>query len=111
MRRVVRLGGSAIAAVWDNYGGQLFTRILWDMAGVLDPMLERPYFHPLNGPDELVKAWRSAGMQVIEQTSLVIRMKVRSFDDYGAPFAMGEGPHGQYAAGRRKEGARETRKH
>jgi len=37
MRRVVRPGGVVAAVVWDNYGGQLFTRILWDIAGVLDP--------------------------------------------------------------------------
>jgi SAM-dependent methyltransferase len=49
MRRVVRPGGVVAAAVWDNYGGQLFTRIVWDIARALDPDLERPYFRPLNG--------------------------------------------------------------
>jgi ubiquinone/menaquinone biosynthesis C-methylase UbiE len=49
MRRVVRPGGVVASAVWDNYGGQLFTRIMWDIAGVLDPELERPYFRPPNG--------------------------------------------------------------
>ena len=109
MRRVVRPGGSLVAAVWDNYGGQLFTRILWDIAGVLDPTLERPYFRPLNGPGEMAEAWRSVGLQDVEETSLTIRMEFESFEDYWAPFATGEGPHGQYVVGL-PEGARETLK-
>lgn len=99
MRRVVRPGGTVVAAVWDNYGGQQFTRILWDIAGVLDPTLERPYFRPMNGPGELGEAWRQAGLVEVEETSLAIRMEFESFDDYWAPFAAGEGPHGKYVAG------------
>lgn len=109
MQRVVRPGGIVVAAVWDNYGGQLFTRILWDIAGVLDPTLERPYFRPLNGPGEMAEAWRSVGLQDVEETSLTIRMEFESFEDYWAPFATGEGPHGQYVVGL-PEGARETLK-
>lgn len=96
MRRVVRPGGKVTAAVWDNYGGQPFTRILWDIAGVLEPTLERPYFRPLNGPGDMAAMWRDAGLTGVEETSLLIRMEFQSFEDYWAPFATGEGPHGQY---------------
>ena len=96
MCRVVRPGGTVTGAVWDNYGGQPFTRILWDIAGVLDPQLVRPYFRPLNGPDEMAAVWRDLGLTDVEQTSLLIRMEYSCFDDYWAPFASGEGPHGQY---------------
>jgi len=96
MRRVVRPGGTIAAAVWDNYGGQPFTRILWDIAGVLDPTLERPFFRPLNGPGEMAALWRELGLQDVEQVSLLTHMEFQSFDDYWAPFASGEGPHGQY---------------
>jgi SAM-dependent methyltransferase len=109
MRRVVRPGGTVAAAVWDNYGGQPFTRILWDIAGVLDPALERPYFRPLNGPGEMAEAWRGAGLEGVEETSLTIRMEFASFGDYWAPFETGEGPHGQYVAGL-PDRARETLK-
>jgi ubiquinone/menaquinone biosynthesis C-methylase UbiE len=109
MRRVVRPGGAVTAAVWDAYGGQPFTRILWDIAGVLDPLVNRPYFRPLTGPDELAAEWRKEGLANIEQTSLMIRMEFQSFDDYWTPFAMGEGPHGQYVTGL-SEPARETLK-
>lgn len=109
MRRVVRPGGTVTAAVWDNYGGQPFTRILWDIAGVLDPQLVRPYFRPLNGPDEMAAVWRDLGLTDVEQTSLMIRMEYTGFDDYWAPFASGEGPHGQYVVNL-PETARETLK-
>jgi len=107
MCRVVRPGGTVTAAVWDNYGGQPFTRILWDIAGVLDPTLERPYFRPLNGPGDMAAAWRSAVLEDVEQTSLMVRMDFDSFEDYWMPFAHGEGPHGQYVI-KLAEPARET---
>src|SRR4051794_14185515 len=74
MRRVVKPGGTITAAVWDNYSGQPFTRILWDVAGVLDPTIERPYFRPLNRPDEMATGWRDLGLKNVEETSLLIRM-------------------------------------
>ena len=110
MRRVVRPGGTVTAAVWDNYSGQPFSRILWDIAGVLDPTLERPYFRPLNGPGEMAASWRDLGLTDVEQTSLLTYMEFQSFEDYWAPFASGEGPHGQYVA-KQTEPARETLKH
>jgi SAM-dependent methyltransferase len=110
MRRVVRPGGTVVAAVWDNYGGQTFTRILWDIAGVLEPALVRPYFRSLNGPGELAEAWLAAGLKDVEETNLMIRMEFASFDDYWAPFGTGESPHGKYVVGL-PEPARETLKH
>jgi SAM-dependent methyltransferase len=99
MRRVVRPGGTIAAAVWDLYGGQPNARIIWDIAGVLDPALERPLFRPLNGPGEMATLWRDAGLRDVEQTSLLIRMEYQSFEDYWAPIAGGEGPQGQYFVG------------
>jgi SAM-dependent methyltransferase len=99
MCRVVRPGGTITAAVWDNYGGQPFARILWDIAGVLDPTLERTFFRPLNGPGEMEALWRDLGLRDVEQVSLLIHTEFQSFADYWAPFASGEGPHGQYVVG------------
>jgi SAM-dependent methyltransferase len=42
MCRVVRPSGTVTAAVWDVYGGNPHTRMIWDIATVLDPSLERP---------------------------------------------------------------------
>jgi SAM-dependent methyltransferase len=99
MRRVVRPGGTIAATVWDLYGGQPNARIIWDIAGVLDPTLERPLFRPLNGPGEMEKLWLDVGLRDVEQTSLLIRMEYQSFEDYWAPIAGGEGPQGQYFVG------------
>jgi SAM-dependent methyltransferase len=111
MRRVVRPGGTLVTAVWDNYGGQTFTRMLWDVAGVLDPTLERPYFRPLNGPGEMPQALRSLGLTEVKETSLTIRMEFESFDDYWAPFETGEGPHGKYVVGLRQAAREELKRH
>lgn len=96
MRRVVRPGGAVTAAVWDNYGGQPHIRMLWDVAGVLDPTLERPLFRPMTGPGEMAGLFRELGLRNVEETSLMIRAEFSSFEDYWSPFALGEGPHGQY---------------
>ena len=99
MRRVVRPGGTVAAAVWDNYGGQPHIRMIWDIAAVLDPELERPLFRPMSAPGEMEEAWRALGLLEIEQTSLMICVDFASFEDFWSPFLLGEGPHGQYVAG------------
>ena len=99
MRRVAGPGGTVAAAVWDNYGGQPHIRMLWDIAAVLDPGVERPLLRPLNGPGEMAAAWREAGLVEVEQTSLTIRAEFADFTDYWSPFVTGEGPHGQYVVG------------
>jgi hypothetical protein len=43
--------------------------------------------------------WRELGLLGVEETSLMIRAEFSSFDDYWTPFALGEGPHGQYVIG------------
>ena len=99
MCRVVRPGGAVTAAVWDNYGGQPHIRKLWDVAEVLDPTIERPLFRPLNAPGQMADLWRELGLLDVEETSLMIRAEFSNFDDYWTPFALGEGPHGQYVIG------------
>lgn len=98
MRRVVRPGGTVTAAVWDDYSGLPHVRMLFDIASVLDPSINRPYFRPLSAPGELAALWREVGLVDVEQSSLLIRMEFSSFDDYWSPFTAGEGPPGQFLA-------------
>jgi SAM-dependent methyltransferase len=111
MRRVVRPGGWVAAAVWDSYGGQTFTRMLWDVASVLDPAAPLPFFPPMTGPDEMAEAFRRTGLVDVEQTNLVIRMDFASFDDFWAPFETGEGPHGKYVVGLASDACERLRQH
>ena len=99
MRRVVRPGGTIAAAVWDSYGGLPSSRILWDIAGVLDPSLERPLFRPLSDSGEMKELWLDLGLRDVEQISMLTHMEFQSFEDYWARFASGEGPQGQYVVG------------
>lgn len=96
MRRVIRPGGTITAAVWDGYSGLPSARILWDIAGVLDPALERPLFRPLSGPGEMKELWLDLGLRDVEQVSLLTHMEFLSFEEYWAPLGGGEGPVGQY---------------
>src|SRR5258708_10212993 len=98
MRRVVRPGGTVTAAVWDDYSGLPFLRLIWEIAAVLDPSIVRPVFRPMSRPNEMATLWNELGLLDVEQTSLLIRMEFSSFDDYWIPFTRGEGSPGQFVA-------------
>jgi SAM-dependent methyltransferase len=109
MLRVVRPGGTVTSAVWDVYGGTPHTRLVWDIAGVLNPTIERPLIRPLSTPNELAMLWTDLGFLDVKQTSLLIRADFSCFDDYWLPFTKGEGPPGLFVAGL-TEAARSTLK-
>jgi len=98
MRRVVQPGGTVTAAVWDAYGGTPQMRMVWDIAAVLDPSIERPLFRPLSQPNEMANLWRDFGFVDVEQISLLIRMEFSGFDDYWLPLTS-EGPMAQFITG------------
>src|SRR6516164_11371182 len=97
--RVVRPGGKVTAAISDVYGGTPHTRLIWDIAGVLDPSIERPLIRPLSAPNELATLRTELGFRDVEQTSLLMRADFSCFDDYWLPFTKGEGPPGLFVAG------------
>lgn len=102
MRRVVRPGGVVAAAVWDHLGGMPGMRMMLDTAAMIDEsgraFRQRYCFQPMMAPDEMKNAFVAEGLAAVEQTSLLIRMNYRSFEDYWQPVAEGEGPFGKYAA-------------
>ena len=49
--------------------------MVWDIAAVLDPSIERCSFPPLSQPNEMANLWRDLGFVDVEQTSLLIRME------------------------------------
>jgi hypothetical protein len=84
----------ARTAMWDVYGGMPHTRILWDIAAVLDPSIERPLIRPLSKPNEMSALWRELGFLDVDQTSLLIRMEFSCFDDYWLPFTRAKARRG-----------------
>src|SRR5215469_203351 len=98
LRRVVRPGGTVTAAVWDSYGGMPHMRMVWDIAAVLDALIEGYFFRPLSQPNEMANVWRDLGFVDVEQTSLLIRMEFSGFDDYWLPLTS-EGPLAQFITG------------
>ncbi len=103
MRRVTRPGGVVAAAVWDAEGGVVAQRIFWDTAAALDaaarPLRARSMGNPVVAAGGLRRLFVAAGLEEVDERTLVIRMEPQTFDDYWEPYASGEGPIGAYVAG------------
>jgi ubiquinone/menaquinone biosynthesis C-methylase UbiE len=102
MRRVTRPGGVVAAAFWDSPGGSPHQRMLWDIAAALDDAArvarDRTMSRPIYAPGALARMWADAGLEDIDQRSLMIRVDFADFSDYWEPFASGEGALGAYVA-------------
>jgi SAM-dependent methyltransferase len=98
MARVTRPGGVVTAAVWDYADGMQMLRTFWDEARALDPdIAPRDEAHmPLSGRGELLAAWRRHGLLHVEEAALTVPLHFASFDDYWAPFLLGQGPAGAH---------------
>jgi SAM-dependent methyltransferase len=100
MRRVVRPGGIAAAAVRDFRGGLVFQRLFWDTAAGFETgagaARDRLFSSPLALPDGLPRLWRDAGLRAVERSSITMRMEYANFTDYWEPLLGGQGPVGAY---------------
>ena len=100
MRRVTRPGGTVAAATWDTRGGMTVVRMVFDAAAILDPggkaARAAAYTRPLSRPDELAHAWREAGLEMVVQDAVTIRMDFACFRDFWTPVEGKEGPVAQY---------------
>jgi SAM-dependent methyltransferase len=101
MRRVTKPGGVVAAAVWDYGDGMTMLRTFWDAAVALDPAAQpRHERHmPYCRKGELSALWTATGLRETTETSLVIPLAFKSFEDFWQPFLSGQGPSGSYAAG------------
>ena len=102
LKRVARPGAVVGATVWDARGGFVANRIFFDTAAALDPAANerraRNYTRPLTRPGEFAAAWRAAGFDDVEETTLAIRMDYASFEDYWGPYSAKDGPQADYVA-------------
>jgi SAM-dependent methyltransferase len=104
MVRVTRPGGVVAAAVWDYCEGMQMLRVFWDEATALDPAIEpRDEAHmPLCREGELATLWRQQGLSN-RAGNAADGLHFASFDDYWAPFLLGQGPAGAYVTTLSKE--------
>ena len=102
MRRVVRPGGVAAAAVWDHLGGMSGMRMMIDTVAALSEggrqLRSRYCNQPMMQPGEMKRTFVEQGLLEVTETELMIRMDYQNYDDFWAPIAAGEGPLGKYVA-------------
>ena len=98
MRRVTRPGGTVAACVWDHAGGRGPLEAFWSAARELDPAA--PGESDLAGVREghLASLFASAGLDDTQVTTLTVRVRHASFEDWWQPFTLGVGPAGDYLA-------------
>jgi hypothetical protein len=95
MYRVVRVGGTVAAYVWDYAGQMQLMRYFWDAVVALDPAasnLDEGQRFPICQPEPLVQMFRSEGLREVEVYMIDIPTAFRDFDDYWYPFLGGQGP-------------------
>jgi SAM-dependent methyltransferase len=96
MARVTRPGGMVAACVWDHAGGRSPVELVWRAARELDPAV--PDESGLAGVADghLVRLFAEAGLAGAEQTTITVRARHASSDDWWQPFTLGVGPAGEY---------------
>jgi SAM-dependent methyltransferase len=100
VRRVTKPEGKIAAAVWDYGDGMRMLRAFWDAAVATDPAAEKvdEKHMPLCRAGELSDLWKRGGLENVREQPLDVTTRFASFEDYWAPFLLGQGPAGVYAA-------------
>jgi SAM-dependent methyltransferase len=102
MRRVLRPGGVAAAAVWNTYGGMPHQRLVWDTAAAIDPAAAagraRAAFRPMTQPGELHGAFATAGFVSLADAMLTVRLDFAGFEDYWRPLSTAGSTLGHFLA-------------
>jgi SAM-dependent methyltransferase len=98
--RVTKPSGLVAAAVWDYGEGMEMLRVFWDEATALDPALtpREEARMPLCKRGELATLFERVGLTDVVEEPLAVAMRFDSFDDYWAPFLLGQGPAGACVA-------------
>lgn len=99
MGRVARPGGTVAATVWDHAGDRGPISTFWRAVRSLDPAA--PDESDLAGAraGHLAALFGSAGLDVIWDTVLAVRVRYDSPEQWWEPYTLGVGPAGAYVAG------------
>ncbi len=96
MGRVTRPGGVVAACVWDHAGGGSPLSLVWSAASDVDPAAPNEGSLPGTEEGQLPSYAREAGLRDITPSTLVVRQRFESFDEWWAPYLFGVGPLGVY---------------
>lgn len=101
MIRVVRMGGTVAAYVWDYADYMQPIRYFWNAAVALDKTvvaLDEGQRFPLCQPESLIQLFQtSAQLENVEIRAIDVAVIFHNFDDYWSPFLGGQGPAPSYA--------------
>jgi SAM-dependent methyltransferase len=96
MRRVTRPGGTVAACVWDHAGDRGPLAPFWTAVRALDPAAVDESDLPGVREGHLASLFTQAGVGSTQVTTLTVRVRHPSFDDWWDPFTLGVGPAGAY---------------
>jgi SAM-dependent methyltransferase len=98
MSRVTRPGGVVAACVWDHAGGRGPLAVFWAGVRELDPAADDESDRAGAREGDLARLFAQAGLSEIRVTTLTVRARYASFDQWWEPFTLGVGPAGAYVA-------------
>jgi SAM-dependent methyltransferase len=108
MGRVTRPGGTVSASVWDNAGTTGPLSVFWQAVSEVDPAPSGEAQLAGSREGHLAELAGEAGLAHVRSTSLTVRIRFASFDDWWAPYLLGVGPSGAYVASLDDDGRREV---
>ena len=98
MGRVTRAGGVVSACVWDHAGGRGPLTAFWRAVRDLDPAADDESGLAGVRQGHLAQLFAQAGLGRTQVTTLTVRVRQASFEQWWEPFTLGVGPAGSYVA-------------
>jgi hypothetical protein len=86
------------ACVWDHAGDRGPLAAFWSAVRQLDPAADDESGLPGVREGHLASLFTQAGLDQVSVTTLTVRVRQASFDDWWEPFTLGVGPAGAYVA-------------
>jgi SAM-dependent methyltransferase len=110
MARVTRPGGQVLACVWDHGGsGGGPLAVFWQAVHAIEPLAPGEADLPGSREGHLAELCTAAGLTDVESSSLTVRVRFATVDDWWEPFTLGVGPAGAYVAALDDEGRERLR--
>jgi SAM-dependent methyltransferase len=98
MGRVTRPGGIIGACVWDHPGDRGPLATFWQAVRELDPAADDESGRPGVRDGDLARLYAQAGLGEARVSTLTVRVRQASFEQWWEPFTLGVGPAGAYLA-------------